>query len=338
MKNQTNISQGFSLVELMIAMVISLFLTLGIFTMFRMSATNVTTTSQFNELQENGRIALAIMERDLSQTGFMGDLTGQRLTIGESVTVSANAIDDGSDCIGAGLNNRSLPVVGGSPYRLIWGYEDAVSPDSFACLNDVVNNTDVLQVKRLVGPPTLVPNNTTRHYAGTTTDNKIIFFSGDQTAPVGENIRYWQLSHHIYYIRIQNGIPSLRRRILANGTMNGSGRTDEQLVEGVENFRVMYGVDNVGDNSVDVFVNEANVPQSVWNNDPKDLANPEGSKAKIVALRIFLLVRSIERDPTYTNEILYLLGDKAIDPKSDNFRRKIVSTTISLDNFSFDKP
>ena len=57
---------GLSLVELMVAMVISLFLTAGLFAMFSMSSSNVSTTSHFNQLQENGRIALAIMERDLS--------------------------------------------------------------------------------------------------------------------------------------------------------------------------------------------------------------------------------------------------------------------------------
>ena len=61
---------GMSLVELMVALVISLFLSAGLFTMFSMSSSNVTTTSQFNQLQENGRIALAILERDLSQLGF----------------------------------------------------------------------------------------------------------------------------------------------------------------------------------------------------------------------------------------------------------------------------
>lgn len=76
MKLSKTMERGMSLVELMVAMVIGLFLTAGVFTMFSMSSSNVTTTSQFNQLQENGRIALAIMERDISQLGFMGDLTG----------------------------------------------------------------------------------------------------------------------------------------------------------------------------------------------------------------------------------------------------------------------
>ncbi|MCL1079324.1 pilus assembly protein PilW [Parashewanella spongiae] len=322
---------GFSLVELMVSMVVGLFLTLGLFTMFRMSSTNVTTTSQFNELQENGRIALAILERDLSQTGFMGDLTGQRLTVGENITVDALDIDDGNDCIGAGLNNRSLPVVSSVPYRMIWGYRSNVSPDSFACLNSVVDNTDVLQVKRLIGPPTLAPNNVNRHYAGTTSNNQIIFFRGNQPAPAGESIRYWELSHHIYYIRNQDGIPSLRRKTLVGDNMAGS---DEQLVEGIENLRVLYGVDNQGDPSADVFVGADSVTQDLWDNAPKDFGAPDGPKAKIVALRIFLLVRSLERDPSYTNETTYQLGDINLNAFNDNFRRKVVSTTISLENLS----
>lgn len=74
---------GFTLAELMVSMVIGLFLTLGVFSMFNMSSTNVTTTTQFNQLQENGRIALALIERDVSQLGFMGDITGTDFVVGE---------------------------------------------------------------------------------------------------------------------------------------------------------------------------------------------------------------------------------------------------------------
>ncbi|MGL4899064.1 MAG: PilW family protein, partial [Shewanella sp.] len=98
---------GMSLVELMVAMVIGLFLTAGVFTMFSMSSSNVTTTSQFNQLQENGRIALAILERDLSQLAFMGDMTGTDFVLGANTTVTVPALS--ADCVGAGVNNATLP-------------------------------------------------------------------------------------------------------------------------------------------------------------------------------------------------------------------------------------
>ena len=102
----TNFQKGMSLVELMVSMLIGLFLTLGLFAMFSMSSSNVVTTSQFNQLQENGRIALALMERDISQLGFMGDITGTDFILGTNM-----ALRDGiaNDCIGAGINNGTLP-------------------------------------------------------------------------------------------------------------------------------------------------------------------------------------------------------------------------------------
>jgi len=120
MKKQTK-QRGLSLVELMVAMLISLFLTAGLFTMFSMSSSNVTTTSQFNQLQENGRIALAIMERDLSQLGFMGDITGTDFIIGSNTTISSTAV--AADCVGSGLHNASFPNAQPSHFRRLWGYE-----------------------------------------------------------------------------------------------------------------------------------------------------------------------------------------------------------------------
>lgn len=142
---------GMSLVELMVAMVIGLFLTAGVFTMFNMSSSNVTTTSQFNQLQENGRIALSIMERDITQLGFMGDMTGTDFILGSNTTVDAEISK--KDCIGAGLNNATLPNNQPAHFRLLWG--DTSTKDgatSLACLSGVKSDTDVLQLKRLIGP------------------------------------------------------------------------------------------------------------------------------------------------------------------------------------------
>ncbi len=141
---------GFSLVELMVAMVISLFLALGLFAMFSMSATNVTTTGQFNQLQENGRIALAIMVPDLSQVGFFGDMTGTDFVLGTNARVD-DAV--GTDCIGQGLNNATLPNGQPAHFRRLWGYEAGVSAGSLSCVNSAMTGTDVIQIKRLVGPP-----------------------------------------------------------------------------------------------------------------------------------------------------------------------------------------
>tara|TARA_R110002051_G_scaffold325728_1_gene430557 strand:+ start:2334 stop:3299 length:966 start_codon:yes stop_codon:yes gene_type:complete len=307
--------QGMSLVELMVAMLISLFLTAGLFTMFNMSSSNVTTTSQFNQLQENGRIALAIMERDLSQLGFMGDITGTDFVPGSNTTNTATAVT--ADCVGAGLNNASFPNAQPSHFRRLWGYEQGVSAESLACITPN-SKTDVIQIKRLIGPPANVLTST-RYYAATTS-NEIVFFNGSAAAPGLANSRLWEYQHHVYFISNDGNVPLLRRRTLS---INNGMNNEEQLVEGIENMRILYGFDSNGDGTADSYMPAQNVTTLMWDNELFQ---------RLVSLRIFLLVRSSEEDRSYKNSNKYKLGDKTIGPLNDNYRRKVVSSTIILEN------
>ncbi|TVK91955.1 pilus assembly protein PilW [Shewanella algae] len=304
---------GFSLVELMVAMVISLFLALGLFAMFSMSATNVTTTGQFNQLQENGRIALAIMVPDLSQVGFFGDITGTDFVLGTNARVD-DAV--GTDCIGQGLNNATLPNGQPAHFRRLWGYEAGVSAGSLSCVNSAMTGTDAIQIKRLVGPP-----GATSGFRVAATASQAVFFK--DTDPGLENQRVWEYQHHVYFIKDNNGVPVLTRKSLSASGMN----VDEPLVEGIENMRILYGFDENGDDTADSFMPVQNVTDLMWDNQLFQ---------RIVALRIFLLVRSPNADNSYTNNATYSLGDKtgdrAISGGGDNFRRKVVSTTVVLEN------
>ncbi len=310
---------GFSLVELMVAMVISLFLTLGVFAMFSMSATNVTTTGQYNQLQENGRIALAILSQDIEQVAFFGDVTGTDFILGANATVSAGITDD---CVGGGLNNATLPNNQPSHFRRIWGYEAGVSAQSVNCINDAESGTDVIQIKRLVGPP-----GANSGYRVATTASQIVFL-GDTSTSALVNQRIWKYEHHVYFIqRLENGVPVLSRKALSGSGMNN----EEQLVDGIENMRILYGYDNDGDNTADSFLSVQEVSDLMWDN---------LSFQRIVAVKIFLLVRATEPDNSYTNNNEYTLGDKStsqsgnklIGPFNDHFRRKVLSTTVVLAN------
>lgn len=310
--------KGFSLVELMVAMVIGLFLTLGLFSMFSMSATNVTSTSQFNRLQENGRIALALMEPDLSQTRFFGDMTGTELVVGSNTELTEGVKTLSSECVGGGLNNASLPNSTQGHFRLLWGYQQG-SGDTIDCLRNITKGTDVLQLKRLIGPSVTETLESNRIYVATTA-NEAIFFPGNESIPNLDNARVWEYQHHIYYLtNDSNSVPILNRRTLtANGMSNY-----EQLVEGIEDMQILYGFDANGDNTADQYLSAEQIDEQTWD---------EGLSKKLVALRVFLLVRAIEPDRSYTNKVSYTLGDKVISAKGDNFRRKVVSTTIVLEN------
>lgn len=319
---------GMSLVELMVAMVIGLFLTAGVFTMFSMSSSNVTTTSQFNQLQENGRIALAIMERDLSQLGFMGDMTGTDFVLGTNTIIDGAGILASDDCIGSGLNNASLPNNKPAHFRRLWGYTNGTGSESLTCLasSNVKYSTDVLQIKRFVGPSnakgdgSVNPVGDSKHYFVSSTSSRSIFFNGANPSLALSNSRVWEYQHHVYFIADDaSGIPVLRRKTLTNSGMNN----DEQLVEGIDNIRVLYGFDNDGDDTPDSYMPAENVTNLMWDNEVFQ---------RLVALKVYVLVRSIKADNTYTNETQYTLGDKVIAAPKDGFRRKVMSTTVVLEN------
>lgn len=64
--------KGFTLVELMVAMTVGLFLTAGIISLFIGSKQSYRTTESLSRLQENGRFALDYLSREIRQVGFKG--------------------------------------------------------------------------------------------------------------------------------------------------------------------------------------------------------------------------------------------------------------------------
>lgn len=308
--------KGLSLVELMVSMLIGLFLIAGVFTLFMLSSNNVTTTSHFNQLQEQGRIALDFIERDLQMQGFMAELTGEDFVLGINTRNNAPILTDEQDCIGSGVNNATFPNSQPAHFRLLWGYEQGVSSDTLDCLSGVLANTDVLQLKRLIGP-NVTSFDDNRYYTAISA-NEAIFFAGDQAVPTLNNARFWEYQHHVYFIQENNGVPVLMRRILTNGGMRTSSSV-EQLVEGVENIRVLYGFDNDSDSTVDSFMPAEQVTPLMWD---------KGA----VALRVFVLIRTLFEDTQLTNSVEYQLGDKTIGPINDGYRRKVMMTTLVLEN------
>ena len=310
---------GFSLVEMMVAMVIGLFLTLGIFAMFNMSSANIKSTSGLNQLQENGRMALTILSGDIEQLGFFADMTGTEFLVGVNTDVLVTLKED---CNIDNINNGSFPINNAGYFRQLWGYEIGKSTETLKCNNTDLkgfDETDVLQIKRLSGPNTLNPTETNKIYMGISA-NEAKIFAGSQSSPIFEHARYWEYKHHVYYINNDSdGIPLLRRKSLtANGMTN-----NEQLVEGIENMRFLYGFDTNEDGSADNFVAVNKVTNDMWDHK---------GKQRLVAIRVYILVRAIEADGSYLNNVTYTLGDKSIAATGDHYRRKVLSTTVPLEN------
>ncbi|MGY3857601.1 PilW family protein [Aeromonas intestinalis] len=323
-------SRGFTLVEWLIAMLIGVFLVGGGLSIF--VASRATTEDSFDqsELQENGRIAMRMLTQDLKWAGFWGDYTGSPMATGQGVTLSSGstvlAADDCLDNLGRG----SLPP-GVGTNRSLWATRidssKAIAGGAFACIPVAsrIANTDVISIKRLMGRPLTDANAAGNRFYLATNTQVAQMFKGGETIPsvtVMPARQLWEYQHIVYYLSLNatTNSPELRKRYLtANG---GSVLIGGAMAEGIERLSILFGVDDspVPDSTIDRYVASSNVTEQEW------------SEGRVVAARVFVLVRSLQASGRYVNNNTYQVGDVSVAGNGDGFRRLLLETSVSLRN------
>lgn len=323
-------SRGFTLVEWLIAMLIGVFLVGGGLSIF--VASRATTEDAFDqsELQENGRIAMRMLTQDLKWAGFWGDYTGSPMATGQGVMLSSGstvlAADDCLDNLGRG----SLPPSVGTN-RSLWATRidgsKAIAGGAFACIPVAsrIANTDVISIKRLMGRPLTDANAAgNRFYLATNTQVAQMFKGGEAIPSVTAMParQLWEYQHIVYYLspNATTNSPELRKRYLtANG---GSVLIGGAMAEGIERLSILFGVDDspVPDSTIDRYVASSNVTEQEW------------SEGRVVAARVFVLVRSLQASGRYVNNNTYQVGDVSVAGNGDGFRRLLLETSVSLRN------
>jgi type IV pilus assembly protein PilW len=107
---------------------------------------------------------------------------------------------------------------------------------------------------------------------------------------------------------------------------------NEPMVDGIERIYFMYGISTVtnpelpGFGVINAYVSADNMTQALWDN----------TNSRILAIKVYVLARSILPDNNYENENTYTLGDQAPYTPEDNFRRLLLSSTVTLYNSEID--
>lgn len=319
---QLKTNAGFSLVELMVAMSLGLFLVAGVLSVFVNVRTTTEETSSFGELQENGRFALSLLSEDLLRQDFWGDYTGTFDLA--SLNGSAPAAP-ANDCVGEGINNRTFPLANGN-FRTLWGIT-AVEANPLGCFANSAPafvGSDIIQIKRTVTDASIAGAlNANNYYLITNLSDGQVFL-GTAAIPDIDNSRIWEYQHHVYYVTEQSqgdyNVPVLMQGRLTN-TMSFA-----PVVDGIEYIRFMYGVDTDDDGVVNSYLSAGNMTQGYWNN---------ASNTNIIAVKVYVLARGIAPDPDYSNTNTYKLGDLDI-VVNDNFRRMLFTSTVTLFNARVD--
>ena len=81
MKAERNNYKGFTIIELMVVVALSSFLLLGVIQIFSANSQNYRFSTAFARMQDNGRIALEEIARDIRMAGYIGCASRQQIAI-----------------------------------------------------------------------------------------------------------------------------------------------------------------------------------------------------------------------------------------------------------------
>jgi type IV pilus assembly protein PilW len=164
-----------------------------------------------------------------------------------------------------------------------------------------------------------------------------------------------RLISNLYYIRdfaqtAGDGIPTLMRSSfdLVGGVLQAQ---DEQaLIEGVEVLRVEMGIDSLSKTGAAVEHDAAivwldpnnkstatnrgdGVPDGDFVHCPDTGCTPEQLR-NVVAVKLYVLVRSLQSTPGYVDQKTYSLGGATVGPFNDGFKRHVFTRSVRLNNVS----
>jgi type IV pilus assembly protein PilW len=318
---------GFSLVELMVAVVIGLVLTSGIVEIYLSTKSGYNMQDGLSRLQENARFAFDFLSRDLRMAGESGGCRNlseiEPNVIAENYTVDfgeGNYIQ-GYDSGSGWSNPTSLTRVGNSDVLVVrraavadtqlTGNMTAVNANIQITNNPlafkageilIISDCETADVFAASGVST--GNITIAHASNVNTAN-FLSKAYDQTARL---MRFEQTTY--FLANNPDGNPSLYKVDLY-GNAN-------EIVTGIEDMQVEYGVDSSGDLRVDEYKGAGAMTSADWDG--------------VVSVKVNLLARTNnEVSPTESG---YKYNFSTVSNPGDRRLRRWFSATVTLRNIA----
>lgn len=327
---------GLSLVEILVAMVISLFLLGGVIQVYSGSKTTYGFSEALSRNQENGRFAMDTITRDLRMAGFRGCATNKFVNNlnegGDGYTPSlydffGQPAVDGTE--NDGLNDSdSITIRGPAPGQanIVEPYNSPLSGQIFTNSSDLLKDKDIVLLTNCKGADIFqitgineqgaakklsVVHNTGNNSPGNFNpdpDNCGGGIAHCLSQTYGGDSSILKMQTITYNIATgESGQPALFRQLFADDP--------EELVDGVEQLQALYGIDtNAGDTTPNQYVTSDNVAD--WD--------------QVTAVRIMLLLRS--PSTVSMDEQKYDYNGQQGLTSDDRRLRQVFSTTIALRN------
>src|SRR5207249_1993570 len=229
---------GVTLVELMVAMTIGLVMIIGATQVYVDSHTAYAVNDTTAHLQENARYAMSVLEPDIRMSGNWG-LTNYSDGIGGEAQPT-----DAQSALGAPAASTC-----GVNFPLLVGFPVQGTNDSYAATcaanSAAMPNADTITVRRAsaITVPPATASGPLRICSTRTSGLLVTDITGSFCQ--GADAQINNLIVNLYYVdqsSSQAGVPSLRRKALNAGP----AFQDDEIVPGVEDLQVQYGVDLSG--------------------------------------------------------------------------------------------
>lgn len=353
-----NFQRGLSLIELMVAMGIGIFLVFGATQIYVKSRASYEVNEAVARLQETARFGMNAIQEDVLHAAYWGQFGVQfmgngngRVTDSAGVLDATSAIATGANALKCGNNfavdlgnylqgdnNGLLPNSDGGGAGFL---SSSVTANCRPFNNNAVTSSDTLTI-RYADPNTTLSK--TLRICSAALSAQVV---NDSTTCTG-GLQINDLLVHAYYVdrdsTQQTGLPSLRRKEL----ILGPDFTDTEIIPGVEDMQVQFGIEP---GMVNGAPNPGVAAQYVNPNDPLlNAVDALGNiNTQIVTVRVWLLVRSEAPEPGFTDNRTYEYGDrtlangtatslsaagaagKAYAP-NDGYRRLLVGRTFQIRN------
>ncbi len=311
---------GFTLLELLVAMTLSVILLTGVMKLFIDSTKNANATARISALQETGRVALQIINADIRRVGYLGGNVAPKnisgtLGLSDATKTKCN------------VNNTAW---GRRLEQTILGHNDTKS--GYACVTKNTESAgdylrgDMLTLRKTSSWTIADADidgdniNANRLYLRTTLLNGKVFKGKDKADAlndVDKNPKNYELQAHTYYIgnsgRTCRGtlIPSLWRMSISD-----KGKpVSEELLAGVEHLQFRYNVGGQYVDAGDASLNDL----SEWSN--------------VTSVEISILVRSECPESSFINKRTFSMGDLATAYGiEDGYRRQLFTGVAALRN------
>lgn len=378
---------GFSLIELMVALVLGLILMGGVISVFITSKSTYSLNNALGAVQESGRFAMGLMAPNIRMAGFMGcAAVGNGASYSTLTNTPSDLYDFSNSVEGYEAKNTGIggaytmpSTVAADTTTTDWAPAPATAPGVPSALMTMtgavppVKGSDMFVLHEAAGQGFYLQPNGSGNYVssgnvyllpadaqqvqqgqvlivsdckntvlsqatntpGSSNDGHVEHSNAGPYVPGNTNPQ-WPVSFgkgaqlfvaeaYVYYIGVGQDLgPSL---YMVNLGVTGAAAKPVELVSGVENMQVLYGVDTDGDKIPNAFV-------------PADVVYANKDWGNVVSLRIALVTQSDDNsvDTTPATAATYTVLDSSatygvtLTAPKDRRLRRVFQETISIRN------